>query len=238
MYTKEKPFLVGICDDERYAHEQVKNLLKKYCKERGVCFEYRHFFSGKEVLENKDDIDVLLLDIHMPELDGIELAKQLNIMGIKYKLILLTCEKERFKDGFKIGAFRFVTKPIDEQELFEAVDDVRNSLIGNQTILVHADGIEYKIRQNEIYYLMSDGTQTRIFTQNNSFRSEKSLLQWEEELDDKLFFRSHRSFLVNLSKIEKIEDDIWLISKERISVSRRNRKNLLYAFMRFDSIYR
>lgn len=238
MFTKEKAFLIGICDDERYVHEQVKALLKKYCAKQGVCFEYRHFLSGKEVLENKEDLDVLLLDIHMPELDGIELAKQLNAMGIKYKVVLLTCERERFKDGFKIGAFRFVTKPIEEQELFEAINDVRNTLIGTSKISVYANGIEYRIRQNEIYYVMADENQTRIFTQNNSFRSEKSLSQWEEELDERLFFRCHRSFLVNLSKIERIENEIWLISKERISVSRRNRKTLLYKFMQFDSTYR
>ena len=72
------------------------------------------------LLNETEEIHILLLDIDMPVMDGIEAVAALKKSGRQCNIIMLTSKRERFKDAFKIGATRFVTKPIEKDELFEA----------------------------------------------------------------------------------------------------------------------
>lgn len=77
-----------------------------------------HIYSAQELLSFQKEIDFLLLDIDMPKMDGIAAARILNARGIDYKIVMLTSKSERFKEAFRIGAFRFVTKPVSEELRF------------------------------------------------------------------------------------------------------------------------
>ncbi len=226
---------MAVCDDERHVHDTVEKLMEIYAGRKKVCCKYYHFFSAQELLLLEDSIDFLLLDIDMPVMDGIEAAHILNKRGIDYKIIMLTSKTERFKEAFKIGAFRFVTKPISEDELFEAVDEVRERMLGMEMVKAYRDGIRYEIVQREILYFMADGNTIRIFTEDAEYRSEQSLKQWIEELDQRLFFACHKSYVVNLGKIVKTEKDIlYLTSGEKIPIARRSRKEFPQKFLMYD----
>jgi len=120
----------AICDDERHIHGTVQKLMDNYAKQQGISYKMHHIYSAQELLSFEEEIDFLLLDIDMPKMDGIEAARILNARGINYKIVMLTSKAERFKEAFKIGAFRFVTKPILAEEFFEAVDEVRERMTG------------------------------------------------------------------------------------------------------------
>lgn len=145
---------------------------------------------------------------------------------------------ERFKETFRIGAFRFVTKPIMEDELFQAIDDVRERMLGRREVVLYLNRVKKSVQQRDILYIMADGTRTIVNTKNASYWSEQSLEQWEQELEGKMFFRTHRSYIVNLGKIESIDKDIILVSGERVLVSKRNRKKAEEAYMDYDARYR
>ena len=153
----EIKFYAAICDDEQHIHDIVQNMIDVYAAENGICCKLYHIFSAQELLSFDETIDFLFLDIDMPGMDGIEAAHFLNKRGIDYKIIMLTSKAERFKDAFKIGAFRFVTKPISQSELFEAVDDVREHMTGMGEVSVYRDGVKYEIVQKDILYLMAEG---------------------------------------------------------------------------------
>ncbi len=232
-------FVIGICEDEKCVHGIIKNLLDKYAKQRDIQYEVIGFFSGMELLESKQKLDMLFLDIAMPGLNGMETARELNLRGIHYKIVLLTGKSEYVKEGYKVGAFRFVTKPIVEQEFFEAIDDVRSCLLGEEEITVYYNRIAYKIRLKDVYYIMSEGAQTIIYTKDKSYRSEKLLKEWDMELDQRLFIRCHRSFLVNLSKIVQLEKNfIYLYLGYKVPLSIRKKKRVEEAFMIYDTRYR
>lgn len=143
---------------------------------------------------------------------------------------------ERFKDAFKIGAFRFVTKPISREELFEAVDEVRERMVGMGKIKAYRDGILYEIVQREILYLMADGNTVRIYTEREEYRSERPLKEWMEELDIQMFFACHRSYIVNLGKIANIgKDTADLVNGEKVPIARRRQTELQQSFMLYDA---
>lgn len=152
---------------------------------------------------------------------------------------MLTSKTERFKEAFKIGAFRFVTKPIEQQEVFDAIDDVRARMIGNKELTLFRDGKNYTIPQKDIMYVMIDKTSAYAFTEKHDFRSNNPLSWWEQELDERLFVRCHKSYIVNLSKIAEIEKKmIRLVSGELIPVARRRKEELERRFMKYDTKYR
>lgn len=226
----------AICDDERHVHGTVQRLMDNYAKQHGISYVMHHICSAQELLSFEEEIDFLLLDIDMPEMDGIEAARILNARGINYKIVMLTSKAERFKEAFKIGAFRFVTKPIMTEEFFEAVDEVRERMTGMEKVQAYRDGILYEVLQREIFYLMADGNTVRIFTKHEEYRSEKPLKEWAEELDERMFFVCHRSYIINLGKVAEIDKDLAvLISGEKVPIARRKRTDLRQSFMIFDT---
>lgn len=234
----EDKLVLGMCDDDERIHKRLERILDGY-EVRGLCSLVRlHFYSAEELLAFKGEMDALLLDIDMPEMDGIEAAHRLNKRGNLCKIIMLTGKIERFKETFRIGAFRFVTKPIMEEELFQAIDDVRERMIGRKLISLFSNRVQVNVQQRDILYIMADGKQTFIYVQNTSYRSEKSLEQWEKELDEKMFLRTHRSYIVNMGMIETLGRDIILVSGERVPVSKRKRREVELVYGTYDTRYR
>ena len=232
---------VGVCDDEKVIYSEMNKYITFYSEQRRIAVKTKYYQSGIELIENKDiaDLDILFLDIDMPELDGIETAYQLNKFMKNCKIVMLTSKTERFKEAFKIGAFRFVTKPIEQQEVFDAIDDVRDRMIGNKELTLFRDGKNYIIQQKDILYVMMDKTSAYIFTEKHDFRSNEPLSWWEQELDERLFVRCHKGYIVNLSKIEELEKNmIRLVGGEKIPVARRRKEELELRFMKYDTKYR
>jgi len=234
MEQKEKVY-IAVCDDEEYIHDEIRQFLEIYGEEKNVDYILNHFYSASELLSFQLPFDILLLDIEMPEMDGIEAAFRLGNKGMDCKIIMLTCRVDRFKDAFKIGATRFVTKPIEKGELFEAMDDARMRMSGRGMVRVFRDGRSYSVMQKEIVYIMADGSATKVFTEKCEYRSENALSRWEEQLDKRIFFLCHRSYLVNLSKIVQIEKSVAILATgEKVPVARRKYTGLLHAYMEFD----
>lgn len=227
---------IAICDDELHIHDMVEKMLLLYSKENYIVIDIVHYISAKQLLEEKEELDLLLLDIEMPEMDGIEAALKLRDWGKEYKIIMLTAREDRYRDAFKIGAFRFVPKPIEKLELYKAIDDVREHLVGLEKVTVFRDGISYQIIQRDILYVEADRSASLIFTSHAEYRSELSLAAWHEILDDRVFFQSHRSYIVNMGKIEEINKNvIRLMNGDKVAVSKRLRTSLLHAYMVYDA---
>ena len=187
------------------------------------------------MLEKDDKMDLLFLDIDMPGMDGIELGRKLNQKEIDYKIVILSGREDKMKETFKINAFRFVSKPIKETELFSSIDDVRDLMIGTETVTVYKDRISYDIQEKDIVLICVEKSETKIITENNEYRSEKSLIQWMSILNQNMFYKSDKSYIVNIRKIEKIvKNTIYLTNGLRAGISRRQRTVIIRAFAEFD----
>ena len=226
---------VALCDDEEVTHMIVEKYLEEWAREYGETYELHHFFSGEEVLEAEPCWDILFLDIRMPGIDGIETAHRLNQEDRQYKIVIITCIEEVFKEAFRIGAYRFVTKPICTEEIWEALSAVRASLLEKKEVIVFRDKKKYSICQKDIFYISGKGSETEVYTKAYSFRSDLSLNGWEKQLDEKMFFRCHRSYIVNLSKIKEIDEKIHLLDGEMILLSRRRRRKIEERFSEYES---
>ena len=227
---------IGLCDDESHVHEAVIKSIEDYQRERKCMLEVVHFYSAGELLDSGENIPILLLDIDMPQTDGIEAAYRLREQGRECRIIMLTSKRERFKDAFKIGAYRFVTKPVDTDELWEALDDARDTLLGYAQAKLRFGRTVCMVRQYQIDYLQACGDYVKVYVGEKVCESTKSLKNWKEELDGRLFIDCHKSYIINLRRIRKVgKDMIFLESGEEIPIARRRRHDVTQAFMAFDT---
>ena len=148
--TEHKRLVVGLCDDEEYVCDSVYKILKNYGNEHQIEIEFIYYNSAKLLLEKRDMLDVLFLDIEMPKMDGIKAGMKLRDWNIDYKIIMLTVREDRFRDAFKIGAFRFVSKPINEVEFCLAINDVIDAMSINRSVIAYRDNVAFEISQKDI----------------------------------------------------------------------------------------
>ncbi len=226
---------IALCDDEQYVHERVDKMVKEYFAEKDCDYGIVHFFSAKELLESKEKFNVLMLDIDMPDMDGIEAAQRLAEQDRQYRIIMLTGKPERFKEAFKIGAYRFVTKPVDKDEFNEALEDVARLLMGCCKIQVRFQNKLCQFFQYNIDYIEACGDYVKIYIDNKIFESDRTLKSWKNELDDRLFAYCHKSYIVNLEKVKQIcKNKLVLKNGKEISVSRRRYGEVMQKFMEYD----
>jgi len=176
-----------------------------------------------------NEVDLIVLDIQMPDLTGIEFAR---VQDSKAKLIFTTAYEKYALEGFKLNAIDYLLKPYSYQEFLTAVNKAKKQIeleqgaatsveANNQFLFLKS---EYKIRRinfNDILYIegMKDYVKVYLAHEEKPVLSISSVKAVEEKLPTEHFMRVHRSFIVNLDKIEVIERSRIVFGKTYIPVS-------------------
>ena len=205
-------FSLTICDDDKITHEVVAKYLLKFYKKRNVDLQLQHFYNAKTLLSHAEDQQTILMDIDMPETDGIAASEKLTLLNPNVNIIMLTSKRERFKDAFRIGATRFVTKPIELSELYEAVESARKKQRTFPDLLVEVNGRHWKINQKKLYMAEAYRNKTILYLKDRNISVNLTLKNLEARLCPDLFLRVHKSFLVNMTHVADIQDRVITLS--------------------------
>lgn len=205
-------FSLTICDDDKITHEVVAKYLLKFYKKRNVELQLQHFYNAKTLLSHAEDQQTILMDIDMPETDGIAASEKLTLLNPNVNIIMLTSKRERFKDAFRIGATRFVTKPIELSELYEAVESARKKQRTFPDLLVEVNGRQWKINQKKLYMAEAYRNKTILYLKDRNISVNLTLKNLESRLCPDLFLRVHKSFLVNMTHVADIQDRVITLS--------------------------
>ncbi len=228
---------VAICDDNRMIRSITTQLLQDYGSQMSVDFNITPFSSGEELLQCSDKFEIVLMDIELGGIDGICTTSLIHQKNPDTLVIILTSHVRRFKDGYKVNAFRFMTKPINKAEFFEYIGDAVAEVLGQKVITLRKNGVNINISLKYILYISAQQGYTEVWTAKDTYRSEYSLVMWEQLLDSKLFFRCHKKYLVNISQIEKLSHDILLKSGDIVEVSRRKYPELRERLMNYSILH-
>lgn len=180
-----------------------------------------------------EDVDLILLDIQMPDLTGIEFTKVLQNVP---KIIFTTAYERYALDGFKLNAVDYLLKPFSYPEFLTAVQKAKKLIeleqeheqISLPTLEANSQFLflksEYKIRRinfNDILYIegLKDYVKVFLHSENKPILSLNSMKSLEQKLPEEKFMRVHRSFIVNLDQIEIIERSRIVFGKTYIPVS-------------------
>ncbi len=231
--------LIAICDDEAILCKDLQERLYKYSKQHSIELVVEIFYDGNDLLDCKQQFDVVFLDYQMPNIDGIQTAKKIRETNSQCTIIFLTNYPEIVYDTFTVETFRFLIKPIDNKKLNEALDSYCRKIDFYYPITVNVDGDIHKINTRDIIYIEADGKNSIIRLNNGCFHSPKTLAAVYELLPKKCFFKTHRSYVVNYGYIEKYnKKSIKFTNGEYAKISRNsymNFKNALNIFLK-DSV--
>jgi len=226
-----------IVDDEPIA----RDILENYCKHLSnlnVVAACSNALEAKAALQHYT-IDVIFLDINMPILDGISFAKTLRAQP---QIIFTTAYKEFAADAFDLAACDYLLKPFSFDRFIIAIDKalekLKPGLQNSQSpksmarekedfLFIKADSKIYKILFDELLYAEAQGNYTKITTTNTALMPKMAFSSFEESLPKALFFRTHRSFIINKSKIERIEGNRIFIKNTEIPIGSNYRNQLL-----------
>lgn len=156
--------------------------------------------------------DIAFLDIELPDMRGIELAEKLREIKPDLAIVFITAHQEYSLDAFKLYAFDYILKPIDEERVKKTFRHIQQMLkmpkkdnsnqqeaiisisFGNQRVFV---------KLSEIFYIEKTGRHTIVWCVNGKFKTRETLQELEQRLGT-TFFRSHKSYIINIKKIEQL----------------------------------
>ena len=230
---------IAICDDKKPTIENLDDLLQTYAGEKSLDIEIQ-YFSTPSALYNYmhlETVDIVFMDLNFgtEHEDGILWATRLHNHFPQTLVIILTAYKDRYKEGYVAKAFRFMTKPFSQEELYENMNACMEEFNLYKALLLVRDGNTQKIPIQDILYFAAHAGGSELKTLYNTYFCEESLLQWEEKVAPNIFFRCHKKYLVNLDAVEQIKNHtIFLKNGEAIPVSRRKWTLLKSAYIKFD----
>ena len=231
-----KPVNCIIVDDEPVAREIIENHLHKI-EAVTVVATCKNAIEAFNQL-NSNTIDLIFLDINMPEISGLSFAKSINT---NIKVIFTTAYREYAVDGFNLQAVDYLLKPISFERLLQAVNKYlgENVIIDNNAtteitqeksdfIFVRADRKMVKINFSEINFIESLSDYIKIHLVNKTIITRETITNIEAKLPKKEFLRIHRSYIVSISKIDSFTNEFIEIHKKALPISRSYKKEVLF----------
>ena len=234
-----------IVEDELPAREELKYFLNEE-KEIKLIEEFESPLDTLNFLE-KNMIDVVFLDINMPDMNGINLGKIISKIHPEVKIIFITAYKDYAVDAFEVKAFDYLLKPYSEERIrnllkslvsTKSVDNILNRNTSLKKITINMDEKIYVLSLTDLDYIEATEKETLIYANKKRYVSKIKISKWEEMLEGYNFYRCHRSYIINLDKIVEIEqwfNSSWIIKLKNYSttipVSRNNIKELKELFL-------
>ena len=188
----------------------------------GECFDAVQAYQQLQTRE----VDVLFLDIEMPDMSGIDLVKSL---GDKRPMIIFTTSTTDYAaEAFDLNVVDFLIKPVSPARFLVAVEKARKMLLTkgqthtdkeDEFVFIRDSHIVRRLKVSDILYMEAQGDYVRINVIDGTYSIHSSLKSVEEKLSKNTFIRVHRSFIINVSKIDTIEGGTLIVNKNIVPVS-------------------
>lgn len=226
--------LVAICDDEAFFREELKSILFAYKAERRLHIDVYQYPSGEALISDKKIFDIVFLDQQMPGLNGMQVARTLRNRNITCSIVFVTGYPDFVYESFEVQPYRFLRKPVKTDE----IADLMNTFIKHQKLLspitVINNGEQTVIHAKDILYLEGDGKYCTIRTNTAVYHSSKTLAQVYEQLPQHCFYRSHKSYVVNLYCIDSFDrESATLTNGELTKIGRNKAAEFKLAYRQF-----
>lgn len=204
-----------VIDDE----ELARTLLKSYIEKIAFLELVGSFENPLEAFSTLKEkpVDLIFLDIQMPEIKGTDFAKMINP---ETKVIFTTAYSEYALEGFNLNALDYLLKPITFERFLQAVNKIQPKILNTENFITIKSGYDlHKLKHNSILFIESDNEYLVFHTSERKIMSHGTLKSLEESLPQSIFIRVHRSYIVNKEKVLTLKGKNLLISNTKIPVS-------------------
>ncbi|TVZ55581.1 LytTR family two component transcriptional regulator [Lutibacter sp. Hel_I_33_5] len=223
-----------LIDDDNLSRAVLRKLCDKLPDVR-IIDEFSNAIDALKYL-NTNKVDLIFLDIHMPNFSGFDF---INTLKNPPNIIFTTSDKDFAIDAFQYECIvDYLLKPIQFDRLEKSIKKAKNKQVQiiteeekvtekKETLFVNVDKRLVKINIDDISIIEAKGDYVKIKTKENSYIVHSTLKKVLSKLPEKIFFRVHRSYVINITQIIDIEDNSVLINRDVIPVSRTNKGELL-----------
>ena len=223
---------IAIVEDEAAVRDQLTDYVRRYTRQYGTEFEVTCFTDGDEILENyRPAFDIILLDVEMKRLNGMETAQRIRELDDDVLLIFITNMAQYAIKGYSVGALDYVLKPVPyfafSQQLQKAVNQLARR--ARHYLAVPVDGGMRRLDTAAIYYMESDGHKVCFYTEDGDFTAPGALKAFEEKLANRPFARCNSGYLVNLAQVRGVQQSEVQVGPHTLQISRPRRKAFLAA---------
>lgn len=222
---------IAICDDQPQELAILQAMLAQYSAEKGVTLQVFSYSDGESLLydiqEKGNDYSLLLLDVLMAGITGIETADRLRRSGCQTPLAFLTTTRDYAVESYSVGAEDYLLKPVQKERLWALLDKLLDKL-DRPFLTLHVHGSVYNCFYNDILYFESLSHLIYLHTNTgNTLRCTETLAAIEAALaDDPRFYRCHKSYLINLDCVDHVDDTFVLMDGSRIPYRIREKKKI------------
>ena len=239
---------IACCDDEKQQLELYKTMFTNIEMRQDIKLNVEYFLSGNFMLERfqseKNPFDLVYLDMDMDEKSGLDLAKEIRQNYHSDGLILfLTNYPKYMQNSFDVRAFQYMIKPVQFDEFERKFNAARKYLEKDDKnrVVLKIDEDNVVFFTNEIYYIEKEKSskQFLVYLEDKCVVAKGVLSAIENQLLEQHFMRTHRSYLVNMKHIRRIQkNDLVLSNGNLVPISRRKEKELKQQFMRYAILER
>ena len=225
-------YRIAVVDDDREFSAKLREYLEQYAKENDETFEIEVFYDGAEILKDYTPrYELILLDIEMPAVNGMEAAQKIREMNESVVLMFITNMAQYAIHGYSVGALDFVMKPISyypfSMKIKRALKRVQKKEIPT-ILLTTSDGVK-RLKVSQIYYVEIQGHMLHYYTEEGEFVMRGTLSSVEKMLPSSLFVKCNHWYLVNLMHVTEVRKNTTVVGNFELEVSRRNRAGFLKA---------
>ena len=218
---------IAICDDEKNAVNLHEDIVKNSLQACGIGYEITTYIHSRnllcDIIDDNFFYDLILLDIEMPDVTGMELSEKIKPYLPNVKMIFITSHVEYAIDAFELSIFRYVPKNNLKVKLTAAVTDAAKLIeleAGQEYIIQTTNRLE-KIPYKDIFYIQRDGKNVSIVSSAGTSKVRKSLQQVFNELNTSEFIFIDRGHIVNIIQIMKVSDGMAVLKNgEQLPISR------------------
>lgn len=226
----------AICEDDTF--DSIA-LTKAISELRGWDIYYDVFTSGEDLLESdyykKREYDLYILDVEMRGIDGISLANEIRKSDDSALFIFATNHSKYQVDALNLISMGYISKPVTVQNLEAVLSKARPFIQKRETrVTLISNKIKHIVRANEILYVYAIGRKKYVVTNDNQIETNTSIDELMKLLPEDCFAQPHKSYIVNLHKIDTVSKDyLLLVGGEKIEISKNRRKDFNDKLMLF-----
>ena len=212
--------------------QTAADFLKKYCTKSGIVNVEAHFLNAEDALVylSENLVDLIFLDVEMPGATGFDLLDRLVYTP---QIILTTSKTEYAYEAFQYNVTDYLKKPFTYQRFLESIQKVEkkqeedDSTAENDHIFIKADGKLIRLRNDDILYIESMGDYVKFITIDKKYITHNTIKNLETKVDALRFMKVHRSYIVNLSRIDDIQENMLYIKGTMIPISKAHKAKVM-----------
>lgn len=220
---------IVICENDKNDQEFVKAKVVEILDDLDIEYEIKVYNSGDDLLEGYDKYtDIILLDIQMDGLDGMETARKIREFDDNVEIIFITSFVEYALEGYEVNAYRYLLKPVKDENLRTSLINCLNDRnFVKRSIVIKEGDTRIKISLKDIMYIEIQGNDITVHTLKDTYRTKGTMSNFETEINSDMFVRCHKSYLVNLEYIKSIKRyTSILVNDEEVPLSRNKYKEI------------